>query len=140
MNISFEPESGNPGFETPDFFQFSVNLVLSKCWFYHMVLYKPQQRNLEFWTYFSVISFLCLATKEDFQTQQFKSRVLNQPDFENPKKIHFKPEKGHFWFTLKGPILLPPGFSNLPTTLILEIKNKIQRHKLNFNNLLFYFL
>ena len=29
------------------------------------------------------------------------------PDFENPPKIHFKPEKSHFWFTLKGPIILP---------------------------------
>ena len=62
-----------------------------------------QQRNLEFWTYFSVIYFLCSAAKEGFQTQLFKTRVLTQPDFENPKKINFKPEKGHFWFTLKGP-------------------------------------
>ena len=39
-----------------------------------------------------------------FHSQLFKTRVLTQPDFENPKKIHFKPEKGHFWFTLKGPV------------------------------------
>ena len=84
-------------------FQFSVNLFSSNCWFYYLVVYKLQQRNLEFWTYFSVISFLCSAAKETFQTQLFKTLVLTQPDFEKPKKIHFKPEKGHFWFTLRGP-------------------------------------
>ena len=44
-----------------------------------------------------------LAAEEGFQTQLFKTQVLTQPDFENPKKIHFKPEKGHSWFSLKGP-------------------------------------
>jgi hypothetical protein len=28
--------------------------------------------------------------------------VLNQSDFENQKKFHFEPEKGYFWFTLRG--------------------------------------
>ena len=72
-------------------------------WFYYLILYKPQQRNLDFWTYFSVNSFFCSAVKEGFQTHLFKTQVLTQPDFENPRKIHFKPEKGRFWFTLKGP-------------------------------------
>jgi hypothetical protein len=45
--------------------------------------------------------FFCSAAKEGFQTQLFKTQVLTQPDFESPKKIHFKPEKGYFWFTLK---------------------------------------
>ena len=37
VNISFEPEFGNPRFETPqktECFQFSVNLFLSICLFY----------------------------------------------------------------------------------------------------------
>ena len=107
----------NLNLETPDLKPpknwFSVFLFLSNCWFYYLVLYKPQQRNLEFWTYFSVISFLCLAAKEGFQTQIFKPNFSN-PAFKNscflilktPQKIHFKPEKGHFWFTLKGPMFL----------------------------------
>ena len=120
-SLNFEPEFGNPRLETPKrliFFQFSVHFFLSICWFYYLVLYKPQQRNLEFWTYFSVISFLCSAAKDSFQTQLFipsfsnpafqtqlfETHVLTQPDFENPKKIHFKPEKGHFLFTLKVPV------------------------------------
>ena len=39
------------------------------------------------------------------QKKVFKTQVLTQPDFENLQKIHFKPEKGHFWITLKGPVL-----------------------------------
>jgi hypothetical protein len=70
---------------------------------------KPGVLNI-FLSYF----FFMLSSKREFskpnisnppfQTQLFKTRVLTQPDFENPKKIHFKPEKGHFWFTLKGPL------------------------------------
>ena len=55
---------------------------LSNSWFYYLVLYKPQQRNLEFWTYFSVISFLCSAAKEGCQTQIFKPNFSN-PAFQN---------------------------------------------------------
>ena len=105
VNISFEPEFENPRFETPrktECFNFQLTCFSANCWFWYFVLYKPQQRNLEFWTYFFFISFLCSAAKEGFQTQLFKTLVLTQPDFENPKKIHFKPVKGHFWFTLKG--------------------------------------
>ena len=46
--------------------------------------------------------FFYAQHKRRFQTQLFKTLVLTQPDFENPKNIHFKPEKGHFWFTFKG--------------------------------------
>ena len=52
----------------------------------------------------SVIYFSYSEAKEGFQTQLFKTQVLTQPDFENLEKINFKPEKGHFWFTLKGPL------------------------------------
>ena len=38
--------------------------------------------------------FLMLCSKISLQTQLFKTRVLS--DIENPKKIRFKPEKGHF--------------------------------------------
>ena len=57
-------------------FQFSANLFLSNFWFYPLFLYKPQQWNLEFATYFSVIAFWCSAAKEGSQTQLFKTRVL----------------------------------------------------------------
>ena len=80
----WKPQFWNP--RKPECSQFSVNFFLSNCWFYSLVLYKPQQRNLEFWTYFSVISFWCSAAKEGFQTQLFKTQVLTQTDFENPKK------------------------------------------------------
>jgi len=42
----------------------------------------------EVYSYFSIISFLCSPAKEGFQTQLFKTRVLTQPDFENPKKAN----------------------------------------------------
>ena len=58
-------------------FQFSVDSFLSNCWFYYLFLYMPQQRNLEFWTYFSVISFLCSAEKKGFQMQLFKKSGSN---------------------------------------------------------------
>ena len=51
------------------------------------------------------VLYLFLSSKNVFQTQLFKSRVLTQTDIENLKKIHFKPEKGIFWSTLIGPIL-----------------------------------
>ena len=108
----------NLNLKTPDLKPLKNWMFLSNCVFYYLVLYKPQQRNLEFWTYFSVISFLCSAAKEGFQTQLFKTRVLTQPDFENSKKIHFKPEKGHFWFTLKGPMISC-------TAIKIEITNQL---------------
>jgi len=89
LNLNLETPDLKPPKKT-ECFQFLVNLFLSNCWFYYLVLYKPQQRNLEFWTYFSVISFLCSAAKEGFQTQLFKTRVLTQPDFENPKRKSFQ--------------------------------------------------
>ena len=58
----WKPQIWNP--QKTECFQFSVNLFLSNCWFYYLVLCKPQQRNLEFWTYFSVISFFMLSNKK----------------------------------------------------------------------------
>ena len=112
VNISFEPEFGNPRFETLkrlNVFQFSVHLFLSNCWFYHLVLYKPQQRNGGVLSLFLGHFFFMLCSKREFsnptfQTKLFETHVLTQPDFENLKKIHFKPEKGHFCFTLKEPV------------------------------------
>ena len=77
-------------------------MFLSNCWFYSLVLYKPQQWNLEFWTYFSVIAFWCSAAKECFQTLHFKTWVLTQTDIENQKKILSNPKKAIFWFNLTG--------------------------------------
>jgi len=98
-----KPQFWNP--RKTECFQLSVNFFLSNCWLYFLVLYKRQQRNLEFWTCFSVIYFCCSAAKEGFQTPLFKTQVLTQPDFQNLKKIHFKPEKVIFWFTLKLSLL-----------------------------------
>ena len=78
---SFEPEFGNP--RKTECFQFSVNFFIRFYW--SVALNKPQQRNLEFWTCFSVISFLCSAAREWFQSQLFKTWLLTQPDFENSK-------------------------------------------------------
>ena len=100
VNISFEPEFGKPRFETPGklnvgnfqltYFSAIVDFII---WY---LLYKPQQRKLEFYIYFSVISFLCLAAKEVFETQLLKTRGLTLSDFEKNPKIHFKPGKSHF--------------------------------------------
>jgi hypothetical protein len=65
---------------------------------------KPGVLNLFLSHFFFMLSSKRGFSNPAFQTQLFKTRVLTQPDFENPKKIHFKPEKGHFWFTLKGPV------------------------------------
>ena len=76
--------------------------------------------------------FFMLSSKRGFlnpafQTQLFKTQVLTQPDFENPKRIHFKPEKGHFWFTLKGPEFtkycsqLHPRSPKNPTLLVYSL-------------------
>ena len=116
VNISFEPEFGNPRFETPTkwCFQFSVNLFLSNCWFYF--IFGSLQASAEkpgVLNFFFMLSskrefskFKPSISNPAFQTQRFKTRVLTQPDFENPKKNHFKPEKGHFWFTLKGSFII----------------------------------
>ena len=80
---SFEPEFGNP--RKTECFQFSDNLFLR--FYLSVALNKPQQRNLMFWTCFSVISFLCSAASKWFQTQLFKTWLLTQTDFENPKMV-----------------------------------------------------
>ena len=61
-----------------------------------LVLYKPQQRNLDVWIYLLAISFLCSVAKERFQTQLFKAWVLTQPYFENSKKKSISYWKGPF--------------------------------------------
>ena len=48
------------------------------------------------WSFFSVIVFRCSATKEGFQTQLFKTRVLT-------KKINYKPENGHILIYFNRP-------------------------------------
>jgi hypothetical protein len=56
---------------------------------------------------FKLISQLFFFAQQQrrFSKPAFKTQVLTQPDFEKPQKIHFKPEKGHFWFTLKEPVM-----------------------------------
>ena len=97
----WKPQIGNP--QKTDCFQFSVNLFLSNCWFDYLVLYKPQQRNLEFWTYFSQ-SFLFFAQQ---QKRVFKPSFLN-PSFQNSGSNptwFWKPEKVPFQ-TWKRPFLV----------------------------------
>jgi hypothetical protein len=65
---------------------------------------RPGVFNLFLSHFFFMLSSKRWFLNPAFQTQLFKTQVLTQPDFENPKKIYFKPEKGHFWFTLKGPV------------------------------------
>ena len=69
VNISFEPEFGNPRFETPKFFQltsFSAE--------------KPVVLNL-----FLSHLFFMLSSERGFSSSAF----LTQHDFENPKKNSF---------------------------------------------------
>ena len=57
-------------------FQFPANLFFNNFWFYSLFLCNPQEWNLKFATYFSVIAVWCSAAKESFQTQLIKTRVL----------------------------------------------------------------
>jgi len=107
VNISFEPGLGNPRFETSEklnVFNFQLTCFSAIIDF---IIWFCTSLSRETWSleFISQLFFLCSAAKEGFQTQLFKTWVLTQPDFENPKKIHFKPEKGHFRFTLKGPVI-----------------------------------
>ena len=73
-----EPKFGNPSFDTPEKQNvFNFQLTFSQQFLiYSLFLYKPQQWNLEFATYFSVIVFWCSAAKEGYQYQFFKTCVL----------------------------------------------------------------
>ena len=111
VNISFEPEFGNPRFETPqklNVFNFQLTcfsaIVDFIIWFCLSSAEKPGVLNLFLSHFFFMLSSKKRFSNPGFQTQLFKTWVLTQPDFENLKKIHFKPEKGHFWFTLKRPV------------------------------------
>ena len=108
VNISFEPEFGNPRFETQkklNVFNFQLTCFSAIVDF---IIWFCTSLSRETWS-FELISqsflFLWSAAKESFQIQLFKTQVLTQPDFENSKKIRFKPEKGHFCFTLKEPVV-----------------------------------
>ena len=112
VNISFEPEFGNPRFETPkklNVFNFQLTcfsaIVDFIIWFCTSLssAEKPGVLNLFLSHFFFMLSSKRLFSNPAFQTYLFKTRVLTQPDFENPKKIHVKPLKGHLWLTLKGP-------------------------------------
>ena len=98
LNISFKPEFGNPRFETPkkqNVFNFQltcfsaiVDFIIWYCtslsretWSFELIsqsfLFYAQQQKRVFKPRFS---------NPTFQTQLFKTQVLTQPDFENPKK------------------------------------------------------
>ena len=105
VNISFEPEFGNPRFETSETLnvfnfqltRFSAIVDFTICFFTCL--------SRETWS-FELISQLFLfyaqQKKRVFKCSFSKNQVLTQSGFENLKEIHFKPEKGHFWFTSKG--------------------------------------
>ena len=85
VNKSFEPEFGNPSFETPE--KLNVFNFQSTCFsaFVGFINGFCTCLSRETWS-LKLISFLRSAAKEGFRTQLFKTRVLTQPDFENPKK------------------------------------------------------
>ena len=55
-----------------------------------MVLYNLQQRKLEFWSYFSVISFLWSIAKEGYSTPVFSNSGCNPILFWKPSKNPFQ--------------------------------------------------
>ena len=107
VNISFEPEFGNPRFETPkklNVFIFQLTCFSAIVVDFITSVEKPGVFNLFLSHFFFMLSSKRGVLNPAFQTQLFKTQVLTQPDFENPPKIHFKSEKGHFWITLKRPL------------------------------------
>ena len=86
VNISFEPEFGNPRFETPkklNVFNFQLTCFSAIVDF---IIWFCTSLSRETWS-FELISqsFLFYAQQQkSFQTQLFKTQVLTQPDFENP--------------------------------------------------------
>ena len=98
----WKPQIWNP--RKTECFQFSVNLFLSNCWFYYLVLYKPQLSR-ETWS-FELISqsFLFYAQQ---QKRVFKPSFSN-PAFQNSGSNStwlWKPDKNSFQ-TWKGPFLV----------------------------------
>ena len=90
LNISFEPEFGNPSFETlekPNVFNYQLTCFsVHICWFYSLALYSTSLRR-ETWSFKLVFQFfLCSAAEEGYQTQLFKTRVLTQPDLQKSTK------------------------------------------------------
>ena len=81
----------NPGFQI----RVSQQLLILFFGFVQASAVKPGVLNL-------FLSYVFLFDAQQ-QKKVFKTEVLTQPDFENPKKMHIKPEKAIFWFTLNEP-------------------------------------
>ena len=83
LNISFEPEFGNPIIEI----QVSKFGFLSNCWFYSLVpAVKPGVLNL------------FLNSKIWFSNSDFQNSFSIPNWYLKPRKIHFKSKKGHSLF------------------------------------------
>ena len=103
VNISFEPDFGNPRFETPkktECFQFSVNLFLS-----NFIIWFCTSLSRETWS-FELISqsFLFYAQQQKIVFKPSFSNLPFQNSGSNPTWF-WKPEKKSFQ-TWKGPFLV----------------------------------
>ena len=110
MNISFEPEFGNPRFETPkklNVFNFQLTcfsaIVDFIIWFCTSLssAEKPGVLNL-----FLSHLFFMLSSKRGFSNPAFQNSGSNPTWFRKPEKIPFQTKKGHFCFNLKGPLFV----------------------------------
>ena len=108
---------------------FLVVLFLSNCGFYSLVFYKPGVLNL----FQSVpISSLLLynaqqhkkVLKPSFSNLGFKT----QTDHENPDKIHFKPEKGHFLVYFNRASFYSLSSVGLPHSGTAELHTPFSKH------------
>ena len=92
VNVNFEPEFGNPRFETPkklNVFNSIFNLFLSNLWILSFGSVQTTSFSWESWS-LEFISWLFIfyaqQQKKGVQIQLFKTWVLTKPDFENTKK------------------------------------------------------
>ena len=92
-NISFEPEFGNPRIETQknlNVFNFQLTRFSAIVDFIIWFCASLSRETCSFVIISQLFLFYAQQQKEGFQTQLFKTWVLTQPDFENPKKNPFQ--------------------------------------------------